>query len=100
MTALSRFGTDSTAARNYSCGTFAHSQDRDVFRYSILLWEVEHAFASNIDHNEYSIGLRSGLEGGHSSLEKKSGIFSFNHFWLNFAVWAGAPSCWTKMDDH
>ena len=40
------------------------------------------------------MGLRSGLDGSHSSLEIKSIFWSRNHCWIRFAVCAGAPSCW------
>ena len=63
MTALSRLGTDSTAIRIVFWGIFAHSLDKDFFRDSVLLWEVEHAFISNIDHNEKYRELRPVLIG-------------------------------------
>ena len=45
---------------------------------------------------EKSMGFRSGLDGGHSPLSIKSGIFSESQVCVTRAVWAGAPSCWNR----
>ncbi len=75
-----------------ACRIFFHSFWRVDFRDSTVRWDLTQEFASSTDHTQKSIGLRSGLEGGHSSLEMKSGNSDRNHAWLTLAMCAGTPS--------
>ena len=59
--ALRRLGTASTAIRRVSWGMLFHSLANDAFRDSILLWDLERAFVSNMDQTQKSKGLASGL---------------------------------------
>ena len=94
MTRPIRLGTESTAKRMISCGILSHARTSDLFRASKLVWDLAQALAYKILHKQKSTGLRSGLNGGHSSFDMKSGISCFSHSCVVRAVWAGAPSCW------
>ena len=94
MTRSIRSGTESTAKRMISCGLLSHARTSDLFRASKLVWDLAQALASKILHKQKSSGLRSGLDGGHSSFDMKSGISRLSHSCVVRAVWAGAPSCW------
>ena len=55
-------------------------------------------FSSSIDHR-FSIGLRSGEFGGHSSFPQKLIWWSWSHWRLVEAVWQRAPSCINVISD-
>ena len=93
---LNRSGTAFTAARMVSWGICDHSFSKDLLRESTLLWDLAQALVSRMDHSEKSIGFKSGLDGGHSTLEIKSGILVLRQDWVVLAVCTGAPSCWKR----
>ena len=66
-------------ARTVSMGIFSHVLINFDFRASILGLGLEQASFSRIDHKEKSRGLRSGEEGGHSSLLIQVGQL-FSHY--------------------
>ena len=91
---LNRSGTAFTAARMVSWGICDHSFSKDLLRESTLLWDLAQALVSRMDHSEKSIGFKSGLDGGHSTLEIKSGILVLRQDWVVLA-WRGITHFWT-----
>ena len=67
ITALSRLGNASAAARMVSLDICSHALVKDLFRDSILEWEVAQALVSKIDQIEKSIGYISKLLFNHGS---------------------------------
>ena len=76
----------SAALRRVFWDIFAHAFSRELLRAS-----------TETDQTQKSIGLRSGDEGGQTSLLQNPGKWSWHHFCVFLDVCDGAPSCW-KMN--
>ena len=87
----------SAALRRVSWGIFAIAFSRELLRASTDTWEEAQACASKRDQTQKSIGLRSGDEGGQTSLLQNPGKWSWHHFCVFLDVCDGAPFCW-KMN--
>ena len=70
---------------------------REALRESRVGWSLAQALSSKMDHRLKSRGLRSGLLGGHSSLDRNHGMCSLHHCCVMLAECGGAESCW---NDH
>ena len=60
-------------------------------------WEEAQASASKRDQTRKSIRLRSGDEGGQTSLLQNPGKWSWHHFCVFLDVCDGAPFCWKMI---
>ena len=81
-----------TAARSSSWGILSHSLFNALSSESKLISGLEQALLSKLAHT--SSGFRSGLDGGHSVLDKKSIFCSLSQDCVAFEACAGAESCW------
>jgi hypothetical protein len=90
-TARNRRRHDAIEVRIWFIGNFRHSARRCFFSESTLRCWTALTLASKMPHMEKSSGFKSGLEGGDSDDEMKSGIWAWDQSW-NFWLCGLGPS--------
>ena len=98
ITCSSLLWKPSAALHRVSWGIFAHAFSRKLLRASTDTWEEAQASALKKDQTQKSVELRSGDEGGQTSLLQNPGKWSWHHFCVFLDLCDVALSCW-KMND-
>lgn len=79
--------------RTVSAVSFDHDFIKAFFKAVTLLWDPLQTSLSRTDQIVKSVGLMSGLDGGHMFLSQKPGKCCLHQACVTLDVWAGAPSC-------
>ena len=94
---------ESDSSCNIFKGILAHASERGLLSCAMVFGSGSLYVFSSIIPQRFSTGLRSGELAGQSGFSIKFGKFRLHQFWVDFAVWAGAPSCtsvifWFKLN--
>ena len=94
INSLNLFFKTSMAVRKVLMSSFSYSSISFALSESRVVWRLELTLASKVPYTKWSRGLKPGEDGGQSCDEMKLGRFFLHQFWVVFAFWAGAKSCW------
>ena len=90
-------GIECVSSFSVSGVTFFHAMRSRLFSSFIVLGTSSLYVVSSMILQIFSMGLRSGEFAGQPSLAIKFGKSFWDHVWVAFEVWAGAPSCTNVM---
>ena len=103
ITFFRRRGMECDSSCNVVKGILAHASERRLLSCAMVFGSGSLYVFSSMIPQRFSTGLRSRELAGQSGFLIKFGKFRLHQFWVDFTLWAGAPSCtsvifWFKLN--